>query len=271
MIDIRLAGDRLLEAVAHYRGLARDYYYQAILSGYTCPKCNAALHMIGESRCRCEACGHEFDPTPVFQRCATCDGMPRLKVRRYQCMSCGADVVSRFLFDGIVYDADYFREKMAESRERKQHEHQRARERNAAAVVSNASSSWEPAAIDLSTSPGLLDALNGLTGQARIEVDAWLKLAGALPGADAKFDLDAYQSHIQAHLRPFETCFEDIPALLPDRPKLDRIWRFIAIIFLAHAGRIEIYQEADEIWLRPHHALDREGPTVSHDAGPTPA
>ncbi len=269
MIDIRLAGERLLEAVAHYRGLARDYYYQAVLSGYACPKCNAALFMIGESRCRCGACGHEFDPTPVFQRCATCDGIPRLNVRRYRCMSCGTDVASRFVFDGIVYDADYFREKMAESRQRKQDERQRAREQRVTAVVSNTSPSWEPATIDLSASPGLLEALNGLTGQARAEVDTWLKLAGAF--ADSVFDVGSYQSHIQAHLRPFETCFEDIPALLPDRPKLDRIWRFIAIIFLAHAGRIEIYQEADEIWLRPHHALDREGPTVPHDAGPTPA
>ncbi|MEM1354996.1 MAG: hypothetical protein AAGH88_08945 [Planctomycetota bacterium] len=269
MINIRLAGDRLLEAVAHYRGLARDYYYQAILSGYACPKCKAALHMIGESRCRCGACGHEFDPTPVFQRCGICGGIPRLNVRRYQCQSCGADVASRFVFDGIVYDADYFREKMAESRQRKQDERQSAQERHADTVVSNASSSWEPATIDLAASTGLLDALNGLTGQARAEVDTWLKLAGAFE--DATFDLDAYQNHIQAHLRPFETCFEDIPALLPDHPKLDRIWRFIAIIFLAHAGRIEIYQEADEIWLRPHHALDREGPTVPHDAGPTPA
>ena len=40
-----------------------------------------------------------------FQRCAGCGGRPVLRVRRYLCGRCGADVASHFLFDALVFYA----------------------------------------------------------------------------------------------------------------------------------------------------------------------
>ena len=58
------------------------------------------------------------------------------------------------------------------------------------------------------------------------------------------FDLTRYQAHVQAHIRPIAN-LEQIPPLSEDRRK-DRVWRFIAIIFLAHAGLIDIWQNGQD-------------------------
>ena len=55
------------------------------------------------------AAGTGFDPTIAFQRCTACDGRIGLQIRRYRCRKCGSEVVSRFLFDGLVFNAEYFR------------------------------------------------------------------------------------------------------------------------------------------------------------------
>jgi hypothetical protein len=58
--------------------------------------------------------------TPAFQRCDACGGELAVAIRRYRCRQCGADATLRFLFDGLVFDAEYFRQKMYECRSRKQ-------------------------------------------------------------------------------------------------------------------------------------------------------
>ena len=87
---------------------------------------------------------------------------------------------------------------------------------------------------------------------------SWLRpsaeLLASLPGAQAEihrlnregYDLSRYESHVQAHLKPFPISFDEIPPLSDDA-RLDRIWRFIAIVFMAHAGLIEIRQESHAI------------------------
>ena len=119
VLDITSMALALADATARFRRLARQFFYEVMLADHGCPTCGGRLHMIGESRCRCEACGLGLDPTREFQRCGRCGGQPVLRISRYQCRGCGVDVPSRFVFDGIVFDADYFRQKMAETRDRK--------------------------------------------------------------------------------------------------------------------------------------------------------
>lgn len=118
-MDIIRQAFRLMEVVTGFAGRVRKLYYAVMLLGHSCPKCGGRLIMIDEGRCQCRSCGHEFDPTVAFQRCSVCGGKPVLHIRRYQCSQCGADISSRFLFDGLVFDPLYFRQKMAESRQRK--------------------------------------------------------------------------------------------------------------------------------------------------------
>ena len=101
-----------------YRGRARLYFYEVVLSGFSCHSCDGSLVMQSEGMCACRN-GHCLDPTAVFQR-SPCCGVRLVKRRlHYVCRRCGADCKSRFLFDERVRDADYFRERMREGRQRK--------------------------------------------------------------------------------------------------------------------------------------------------------
>ncbi len=224
---------RVTEAVTVYTDRVRQFFYEVMLLAHACPKCGGGLNMIAEGRCRCSACARAFDPTVVFQRCSDCGGIPKIEIRRYRCSQCGSDVSSRFLFDGLVFDAVYFRARMAEHRERKSDQRARLQAR----LIESRSLPLDAGPADLEAVPGLVEALNSL-------------IAGTQPGVlrlDCKgFDLSRYESHVQAHLEPYPIMFDEIPPLSDDA-RLDRICRFIAIIFMANAGLIEIQQEGQTI------------------------
>ncbi len=231
---ITLAFD-MAAAVEKFLIKAKRFYYLVMLFGYRCPKCRGSLMMAAEGTCRCKRCRYEFDPTIEFQRCLNCSGVPILQVRRYQCKKCGGDITSKFLFDGVVFDTEYFRQKMAESRRRKQEQKQRMQQ-----MLAECRS--EPLALkapDLNSVPGLIDALNGLT--------AGLEATVALELKD-KFDLGRYQEHIRSHLETAPMDLRKIPPLTEDL-RLDLIWKFIAAVFLDYAGLVEIYQQDDTIWV----------------------
>jgi len=232
---IVVLGYTVLSRVMEYKGQAREYFYTVTLSGHRCPRCGGTLSMLAEGRCRCQACRFTFDPTVTFQRCSTCDGRPRLRVRHYECAHCRAEVVSRFLFDQLVVDAAYFRQKMAESRQRR---HER-RLQIQQLVQENRSPGLLPGPADLSGMTELVAALNSLS-------------AGAppvnLPAPRPWFDLKRYEAHVRAQLGSFPLNLEQIPPLSPNT-RLDRIGRFIAIIFLAHAGAIHVWQEQATVWV----------------------
>jgi len=242
---------RLTDSVATLRGRVRQFYYSVMLMGHRCPRCNGPLAMIREGRCQCRSCLRPFDPTVHFQRCSACGGKPLLRIRRYQCDWCGADIASRFLFDSLVFDAAYFRERMADHRQRKAEQRERVR-----LMLSESRSEALPTeAADLAAIPGLADALNSLT-TAVWDAQSWQ------PGEG--FDLRRYQNHIQAHLRPFPLSLSEIPPLSEPSRK-DRIWRFIAILFLAHAGIVEIWQQGQDIMVRPRET-DPEGQAIPGDS-----
>jgi len=234
---ITLAFD-MAEAIEVFMGKARKFFYSVMLLGHRCPKCNGQLIMASEGKCRCVSCKKEFDPTVAFQRCSECGGVPVLRVRRYQCKNCGSDIQSKFLFDSLVFDHDYFRHKMIESRKRKAEQRERVKQM----LAESRSADLPLGAVDLTGIPGLLDALNGLT--------AGLDVAFAATSRD-EFDLKRYEGHIQAHIQDSPISLLDIPPLSND-PRKDLIWRFIAVIFLAHAGIVNIWQDGHNIMVMKH-------------------
>lgn len=231
---IALAYD-MSAAVKEFVARAKRFYYRVMLFGCRCSKCNSSLTMIGDGLCRCDGCGEQFDPTVSFQICSHCGGTPVLRVRRYQCRSCGQPINSVSLFDGIVFDAQYFKQKMAESRQRKKELRQRV-QKMLADCRSEALNLEVP---DLNSIPGLLNALNSLGSG--IAVPALIELKD-------KFDLNRYQTHIRACLEAGPATLHQMPALGEDT-RLDLIWRFVAIIFLEHAGLVTVRQQGQTIWV----------------------
>jgi hypothetical protein len=110
---ITLAFD-LAKAVESFAKKVKKFFYSVMLFSHQCPRCNGRLVMVTEGRCQCSSCGDQFDPTVAFQKCTSCGGTAALKVRRYRCSKCGSDITSRLLFDGLVFNVTYFRQKMAE-------------------------------------------------------------------------------------------------------------------------------------------------------------
>jgi hypothetical protein len=244
----RLVRD-LGEAVAGLLARTRQLYYQLVLLDRHCPACDGRLEMVRDGLCRCEGCGRTLDPTATFQRCDRCDGTPALRIRRYQCRRCGSEIVSRFLFDGLVFDAEYFRQKMTEHRERRAQEREQAVER----IIYRRSQdlpSTEP--IDLGSVAGLLEALNNMTG---VEV-----ITLQLPERHA-FNLRRYQDHILRHVSATAISLDEIPPLEANG-RLDRIWRFVAVVFLAHLHKVSLQQQREQIWVMPYED-DGEGQGIS--------
>jgi Zn finger protein HypA/HybF involved in hydrogenase expression len=222
---------------------ARSYFYRLVLDGLSCPRCHRPnLVMLREGRFRCQDCGQAGDPTLMFQRCPTCDGRPALALRRYFCRDCGGEVVSRFLFDGVVYNAEYFREKMAESR-RRLHERKRdAQEQQAVRSWQRSSSVTNQDAIDLTRSPGLVEALNALVGGTPPEALAWVREV---------FDLIAYEQHIMDTIGHGERWnLAGIAPLRPPKDRLETVRIFIACLFLEHASLLTLIQDNDLVWVR---------------------
>ncbi len=226
---------------------ARRFFHSVMLLGRCCPQCNGSLVMVAEGTCQCVLCGTEFDATVAFQRCPACGGVPALRVRRYECRACGRPITSKFLFDGLVFDAEYFRQKMAESRQRRQEQRERVRQM----LAESRSAGLALASAELSSVPGLMDALNGLT--------AGLDYHIAVEGRD-EFDLKRYENHIKTHIQNLPLSLIEMPPLQGDARK-DLIWRFIAAIFLAHMGMIDIWQEGRDVMVMKHET-DREGQDV---------
>ena len=241
------AVESFVSRVSDLKQRARGYYYRLLLTGLACPRCHQTrLIMLREGRFRCQDCGQAGDPTLMFQRCPACDGRPALALRRYFCQDCRGEVVSRFLFDGVVYNAEYFREKMAESRRRLHVRKRDAQEQQAVRSWQRSSSVTGQGAIDLNRSPGLVEALNALVGGAPPEALAWVREA---------FDLTAYEQHILDTIGYGERWnLAGIAPYRPPRDRLETVRIFIACLFLEHARRLTLIQDNDLIWVRRREA-----------------
>ncbi|MFN3166402.1 MAG: hypothetical protein ACE37H_04985 [Phycisphaeraceae bacterium] len=241
------AVETFIHAVGTLRNETRDYFYRLVLHGLACPKCQGHnLIMLREGRFRCQDCGQAGDPTITFQRCPTCDVKPALALRRYHCRECGEEIISRFLYEGVVYDPDYFRQKMAESRERKRHEQRAANEKQATRAWQRSQHHGGHLAIDLDRVPGLTDALNALVGGAAVKEFAWVREA---------FDLAAYERHL---LRIVESDDDwdilQISPLAEPNDRLERVRLFIACLFLEQAGLLILEERFSTLWVRRYEA-----------------
>ena len=245
-INIIELASGMMTAVENLLRKVKMYFYSIMLLGHSCPKCEGQLTMAAEGRCCCDNCGYEFDPTIQFQRCSGCGGKVVLRIRRYQCRKCGADVNSRFLFDGLVFDPEYFQAKMAESRQRKNEQRERVRQM----LAECRSNPLMLEAGDLGSVPGLVEALNGLTQGIDENVLVELK---------SKFDLQQYQDHICQYISEEPVNLRDIPAII-ENSRLDLIWRFVAVIFLEHQHMVDIRQQGQIIWVSKH--ADRQGQDI---------
>ena len=202
--------------VAHFKGKVKEFYFLVLLGNHECPKCGGGLVMVGPSQCGC-ACGNFFDPTLAFQRSLCCGANLVRKTFHYICSSCHETVPSRFLFDERLFNKDYFKEMMQESRARAKRKREEVRLLLAGSRSDPLSFMEDPC---LESIPGLTEALNDFIGT---EITGGYKF-----GPKSMFRMDDYRNHILSFLGLGSRLFSDISPLIDDSRR-DRIWRFVTI------------------------------------------
>jgi hypothetical protein len=155
-------------------------------------------------------------------------------------------VVSRFLFDERVFDATYFREMMRQSRERAKRRREEVRLFLAGSRSADLCFSEEPV-----LDPGLAQALDDFVGT------QGLKPSEVLPGVKAAFSMQKYREHILSALGGGTALFSEIEALMEDC-RLDRVWRFVTLVFMQHDGEVELTQHGEQLVVRVCHEAHGE-------------
>jgi len=227
------------DRLSSFKAEAKKFYFQVLLSKYSCPECGRELTMNGMSRCSCQA-GHAFDPTLIFQRSGCCGKRLVRKIQHYACSGCGRSVPSRFIFDERIFDADYFRIRMREHRIRAQ----RKREEVRRLLAENRSGEWllreQPY---LEAVPGLLEALDGFIRPEQNEAATFLN------ESEDQYDFGAYRSHLLAGLGWSPALFSEMGPLSED-PRQDRVWRFMTLLFMDQAREIDLSQHGSDLLVR---------------------
>ena len=233
------------DRIERFKERAKEFFFEVMLSSHACPNCGRELRMSGPSECSCRG-GHRFDPTLVFQSSPCCEARLIRKTYHYHCSRCGGVVASRFLFDERVFDAVYFREMMRESRE------QARKRREEVRLFLACSRSAELCLLEKPVlSPGLvqdLDAFIGNQGLSPYEVFSEVK---------GSFSMEKYREHILCTLGGGSALFSEIEALEEDY-RLDRVWRFITLVFMRHEGEVELSQYGDQLVVRVCHEAHGE-------------
>jgi hypothetical protein len=235
---------RVKAQINEFKGKAKRFYFRVLLTQYECPKCSGELTMTGQSQCSCSR-GHAFDPTLAFQKSDCCEAGLVRKTFHYACSKCGKTVPSRFLFDERIFDKIYFKEMMRESRTRAKRKGEEikkllAESRSGALQLTEAPS--------LEAIPGLIQDLNDFVGTGSAQL-----LAGAF-NTDSGFRMGDYRKHILSVLDPGELCFSDIPPLIDDN-RLDRVWRFVTLIFMQNDHEVRLSQYGKDLLIE---RIDRE-------------
>ena len=87
--------------------------------------------------------------------------------------------------------------------------------------------------------PGLAEALNAFLNFSSLDLEA-------IEGLTKSFDLGAYRQHILECLGWNAMPFEAIPQLQA-QVRLDRVFRFVTLVFMDQAGEVELDQEQGEL------------------------
>lgn len=220
-------------AISSFRGNAKKFYFEALASRYSCPACGNRFELSGRAEAVC-TCGISFDPTLQFQKSRCCDAILTKRILHYACSACGQTVPSRFFFDEQLFDPEYFREHVRQSRER-------ARRREAVVQemlrLARSHSLILLDEIDLNALPHLTEDLDQLVGFREVAVEQ------CDLGESPSFQ--QYCRHISQHLEK-AILFSAMEPLFSDE-RWDKVHRFAALIFMDHNREINLYQLENDI------------------------
>ena len=233
------AASRFISRVNGYKEKAKEFYFQVLLSQYRCPECGEGLEMTGPSVCSCRN-GHRFDPTLEFQKSICCNARLIKKTFHYACSRCRHTVPSRFIFDERVFDKEYFKEMMKQSRSRAR---QKKEEIKRLLAESQSGALFLDQVPDLGSVPGLLDDLDSFINayDPGLETDAFEPKSG--------FDLEKYRAHILQTLKWAPILFSQIGPMINDS-KQDRIGRFVALVYMDNDREIALSQEGQDLTIQ---------------------
>jgi hypothetical protein len=228
--------ERVQSSVAAFKEKVRAFYLEVVLSGHACPSCAGKLVTAGTSRVRCEICHVTFDPTETFQRSPCCGEPLVLRRTHYTCRKCDAVVPSRFLFDETIFDSQYFRDAMRESRERAEERRERVR----LVLLGTRSDSLDLMDLpDLNEVPGLVDALAGFLADSQA-------MAASAYFVQDEFRMEAYRRVILDFMAGCAVRFDAIPQVALDLRK-DRARRFVTLVFMEHERELTLTQYGEQI------------------------
>lgn len=225
----------VLGRVKNFKDRARQFYYEVLLSAFSCPVCGGRLNMSKPGECVC-SCGNVFDPTLAFQKSTCCGTQLVRKTFHYACARCHQTVPSRFIFDEKVFDKNYFREMMRESRKKAKQKREEIRRFLAESRSRALPMVEEP---DLESIPGLLQDLNDFIRKSNE--------MSVLPFyIESSFNMNDYRKHILAILNWNRMLFSNITPLINDSRR-DKVQRFITLIFMENDREIELTQNENDI------------------------
>ena len=227
---------QILKRVDDFRKLAKEFYFDVILSVHQCPWCGGRIEMSGKSECSC-VCGNIFDPTITFQKSPCCGKRLVRKSQHYICPGCQKTLPSMFLFDEKLFDKAYFREMVRKSRSRaaKRREEMRrllARSRSGALIFTD-----KPC---LESIPGLIEDLDDFIGTEGLGPRDF-----ALD-TNSGFKMDDYRQHILRVLGCDSLLFSDIDTRINDARR-DKIWRFVTLIFMQSEREVMLTQYGNDL------------------------
>jgi hypothetical protein len=235
--------------VKSFKEQARQFYFEVILSSYSCPLCGGSLQMTGTSECSC-SCGKILDPTLTFQKSSCCGAKLVRRTFHYACSGCYKTVPSRFLFDEKIFDKQYFREMMRDSRERSKNKKARLKRLLADSRSEVLDLTQTP---DLSSVPGLVEDLNAFIQAEPDETNP------SVFEQKPRFSMDDYRNHINAILNWDGISFSEIVPLIDDI-RVDRIWRFITLVYMQQDHEVNLSQQGQDILVkRVYHEAYAEG------------
>jgi hypothetical protein len=225
--------------VKSFKAQARQFYFDVILSSFSCPVCGGRLKMSGTSQCSC-GCGKVLDPTLAFQKSSCCSAGLVRKTFHYVCSGCHKTVASRFLFDERVFDRTYFKQMMRESRQRAKKKREMVRQFLADSRSGVLDFIEVPV---LESLPGFVEDLDDFIdvlpdGMAQVVIDK-----------GPEFRMDDYRAHINSILGWDGILFSDIRAFVDDM-RSDRVWRFITLVYMQHEREVRLTQRNNDILVK---------------------
>jgi hypothetical protein len=225
--------------VKGFKDRARQFYYEVLLSAFSCPVCGDRLNMTKPSECVC-SCGNVFDPTLAFQKSTCCGAQLVRKTFHYSCARCHNPVPSRFLFDERIFDKNYFREMMREYRRREKNKREAIRQLLAESRSDMLPLTENPNIEDI---PGLIQDLNDFIRAESYGMDT------IAFNVKSEFSMDGYRDHINSILSWDCMLFSNIDPLIDDF-RNDKIWRFITLIFMQNDREVDLTQHGNDILIQ---------------------